>query len=180
MIKYTISGRKVQVDPETFTVAAFKAIWDYDKTDKKDLASNLLTFVFTMNDERELNPFRDVSFDKKEAACKNNAFGDPNYKFNKEEEALIKAAAEWFLFLNSSSIQRLARAAEKSIDRIASFLDTHDVDSMEDVAAIMGQLKTLSAVIKGKKEMDKEAREEMDRTKLKGGGKQSLNSKRML
>lgn len=175
-----MSGRKVKIDPETLTVRAFNDIWNYDKTEKKDLASNLLTFVFTMNDERELNPFRDVAFDKKEAACKNNAFGDSEYKFNNTEIELIRNATEWFRLLNSNAIQRLASASEKAIDRIASFLENHKVESMQDVKQIMDQLKVLGTVIKGKKDMDKEVKEEMDKTKLKGGGKQSLNSRGIL
>ncbi len=180
MIKYTIKDRKIVIDPETLTVKAFNDIWNYDRSSTKSNASNLLTYVFTMNEEREFNPFRDVEWDKKEQACKLNAFGNAEHKFNKEEIDLIDKATEWFKFLNSSSIQRLSRATDQAFDRIATYISTKEILTDDDLENVTKHLAKVEGMIKGKKSADKEMREEMDKTKLKGGGKQSLNSQKMI
>lgn len=180
MINYTIKGRHVVIDPATLTVRAFNDIWEYDKTDKKSLATELLTYLFNMYDERELNPFRDAEWDRKESMIKKNAFGDENRKFSQEERDLLEAGRQWFIELNSNAIIRLSRAASVSMDRVAQYLETQEVTSMEQVKAVMDQLKVISAIVKGKKEVDKEAKEEMDKTRIKGGGRRSLNSQGLI
>lgn len=180
MIDYTIKDGKLAIDPATLTVQAFNAIWEFDTSRTKSKASNILTYVFTLCDERERNPFKDVEHHRKEAACKKNAFGNPDHKFNPEEQQLVDDAIQWFEFLNSSSIQRLSRGIDRTIDNMAKFLEDHEITNMTQYKAASDELKKVESIIKSKISADKLMREEMGKAKTKGGQQRSLVSRKLI
>lgn len=180
MIDYTIKDGKLIIDPATLTVSAFNEIWNHDSSKGKSKASNMLTYVFTLCDERDRNPFKDVPYDKREAACKKNAFGNPDHKFSKIEEPLIQDAIDWFEYLNSSSIQRLSKSIDTQIDKMATFLDTHKIDSMVHYKSSSDEIAKIGNIIKSKIAADKLMREEMTKMKTKGNVSRSLLAKRVI
>jgi hypothetical protein len=180
MIEYNIVNGKLMIDPTTLTVQAFNAIWNYDTTRNKSKASNLLTYVFTLCDERDRNPFRDIPYDKKEAACKKNAFGNVGYKFSQEEEKLVGSAIEWFEFLNRNSIQRLSISMDKKIDQLAKFLDDNAISSSEDFDLQTDMMTKIDKILKSKRETDKLVREELEKVRVKGNASRSPLSKGLL
>jgi hypothetical protein len=177
MIDYTIKDGKLAIDPATLTVAAFNKIWNYDTNPKKTKASNILTYIFTLCDERDRNPFKDVEYDRKDEACRKNAFGDAKYKFTPEEEELVQEAIAWFEYLNSSSVQRLSRSIDKMIEKMAKFLDSHTIDNMVQYKAASDELKKVSDIMKSKALADKTMKEEMNKSRTKADRKRSLLSK---
>src|SRR5688500_13478348 len=100
MIEYNIINGKLQIDPATLTVQAFNAIWEFDKSKTKSHASNIMTYIFTLMDLRDKNPFRNLPWDQKIPACKKNAFGDKSYKFSEQELEVLEPAMAWMDLLN--------------------------------------------------------------------------------
>ena len=171
MIEYNLVNGKLQIDPATLTVSAFNAIWNHDKNPKKTNASNMLTYIFTMKDLRQKNPFRDLPFSQKEAACKKNAFGDRNHKFSEQENELIELAFAWMDHLNSNATQRLSIAMDRKIDQMSDFLmdSANDVKNQEQFDAQSEAMQKIHHIIKSKKMTDELVASELAKEKVHGG-----------
>jgi hypothetical protein len=180
MIDYNIKEGKLVIDPSTLTVAAFNNIWNADQTRSKNKASNTLTYVFTLCDERDRNPFKDVAYDKKEAACKKNAFGKADHSFTQEEQELIDEAIAWFEYLNANSIQRLSKSIDQQIDKMVKFLSEHKIENMAAYKSSSDEIVKVANIIKSKLATDKLMREEMQKVKTKGNVSRSLLAKRVI
>lgn len=180
MIEYDLVNGKLAIKPETLTVAVFKEIWDFDGSKSKELASSLLTYVFTMCDDTSRNAFRNLPFNERDAACRHNAFGSKTYKIPDKMVEPIQRAMDWYEYLNGTPVSRLHKASQKSVDRIAIFLDKTEADSFEQVESIMGYLGKVSAVLKGMSESEKAMKGEKEQTRNKQGTTTSLRTKKLI
>ena len=174
-IDYDIKDGKLQISPEVLTVSALNEIWEYDTSKAKSKANNMLTYLFTMYDMREKNPFRDVKDSDKEQVCKQNAFGDKKFKFNEREVELIENGASWYKFLNKNSMLRLSAAIDKKIDQVTDFLEDpgNTIEGDIDLKATVEVLGKIDKLIVAKQKTDKFVREEVDKKRNKGGSSDS-------
>lgn len=175
MIDFIIDKGKLRVDPSILTVSAFNDIWEHDTTKAKSKASNLLTYVFHVCDFTTKNPFKDLPESQKESYAKRNAFGNQDYKFNEKELELINRAIAWYNVLNKSSIIRLAASLDRKIDQIADFLGDpkNDIKTSKDVDSQTDQIINLEKIFNSKKKTDEFVRQELEKTKIRGGQKLS-------
>lgn len=171
MIEFNIVDRKLRIDAQTLTVAAFNEIWEYDTSKSKGKASNMLVYVFHCCDITERNPFRDLPEASKELYAKKNAFGKQDYKFPEEEERLIDAAKQWYNVLNKNSILRFSWAIDRKIDQMADFMlnpenDITNIDQYESQAA---EIAKVDKILQSKKRTDEFVLRQLEKTKIKGG-----------
>lgn len=180
MIEYDLVNGKLAIKPETLTVKAFKDIWDFDKSKTKELASSVLTYVFTMCDDRDKNPFKDIAYNEKEAACKKNAFGDKNFKIPDALVGPVEEAFAWYDFLNANAISRIFKAANVALDKVAHTITTTEVVTMDHAKAVMDQMKNLTGIIKGYQDAEKAMRGEREKARNKQGNTNSLRTRRLI
>lgn len=171
MIDFTIEKGKLIISAESLTVKAFKAVWDYDKSKTKDKASDILLYVFHLCDITERNPFRDLPEKQKMAYAKKNAFGKQDYKFKGDEGALAEEAIKWYSVLNKNSVLRLSYGVDRKIDQMADFLlDTaNDINTLAQFEAQSDEIAKLEKVLIGKKKTDEFVRNQLEKSKIKGG-----------
>lgn len=168
MIEFDIKDRKLTVHPEVLTVNAFNDIWDYDKTKSKSKASNMLVYVFHMCDIRDKNPFRDTPVTQREALAKKNAFGDKDFKFTDEEQAMVDRAMAWYSVLNKNSVMRLSLALDKKIDELTEFYENNKIKTMSDLDDQTDSMAKIDRILKAKKTADEFSRNETEKKKVKG------------
>jgi hypothetical protein len=175
MIDFNIKNNKLIIDAQTLTVSAFNDIWESDSSKNKSHACNLLVYVFHVSDITEKNPFRDLPDSQRDAYAKRNAFGDQNYKFKKGEEELIARAKAWYEALNNNSILRLSIAMDMKLDQIATFLldSKNDIKEMHQLEAQADLMAKVEKVLISKKRTDEFVRQQLEKTKIKGGQKLS-------
>ncbi len=175
MVGFTIENGKLAIEPEVLTVSAFKRIWDFDKSTKKEKAHNLITYVFTMCDLTQKNPFVDVPIMQKEQVCKKNAFGNPNHKFSKQEQDLIDEAFLWYNSLSETTLLRLAEGINMKIDQITEYLNREDqkVDTDAKLERAIGNMAKIDKLLDAKQKTDKYVRQEFEKIKSQGGLKKS-------
>lgn len=180
MVKFNIKDGKLIVDPSTLTVAAFKAIWDYDKSETKENACNMLCYVFHMADITSDNPFVSTPESDREAVCKQNDFGSRDHKFTKGEAELIDHAIEWYSYLNRDSVRRLSITLDKKIDELNKYLDEHPIESAQAFKDQVKVLKDIDIILSKKEKVEAIISKQTVKTKAQGDLFRSPREKRMI
>lgn len=122
MLRFTVNGGVVVLDPSVLLIKEFTDIIDYCKGDK-DLSNRLLLYVFFCCDLTDNNPLKDIDYRLKEGQAERRAFGERGRVFKAKEKALIDAAIDAYNFLNETSIERSTIALDRKIDEIRTLLE---------------------------------------------------------
>ena len=126
MLKFTVLNERVLLDPSLVMISEFTDIIDYGKKKKdKDLANQLLLYIFFCCDLTDANPMKDIDYRNKEPQARRRAF--PNQKgeksFTKLEQKLVDAAIDAYNFFNETALERATLSFDHKIDEIRSLLD---------------------------------------------------------
>lgn len=114
---FNLKENKVIIDPEILTIPEFKKIWENDKSKTKINAILEFTYIYHICDSD--SPYSNFSDDKKKSHLGLDLFNDAKYKPNK----VIEEAANKYLELKETPLQRLLKAAQNKIDDIVTYLN---------------------------------------------------------
>lgn len=137
MIKFTIVGGKIVLDPN---IVLFKVLKDlYDAPD----GQKLLQVIFYTHSTEPENPFRNLDFRVVEENILNAVFNKQSWKdvkLTKETEKKYTAAEAFYLKYNSTAETRLLKSIDKKLDEISTMLD-ENVPIIEQAVTSNGETK---------------------------------------
>lgn len=180
MLKWELKGGRVVPNETSLLISAFSDIWDYDKSRKKGFATQLLTYVYYMEDITEENPLRDVSWNEKHQQACRSIFRDDKYKFKKKEQELIDAAREWYVLCNKDCMFRLSAVLDKKIDEFTTYLNTNPADNAASFKTQVEIMPKINQLLKTKSDTDDWIRKEMKKVKVKGDRVRSPSEKGLI
>jgi len=125
MLKFTIAGGKVLLDPNLVLFQEFSDILSYGEKQKdKDLANRMLLYIYWCCDLSQENPMSGLDHRLKEGQALSRALGKhKKSSFNKKETALIDAGMDAYNFFNETALERVGLSYDKKIDELRTQFD---------------------------------------------------------
>jgi len=133
---FEIKDGAIQLDPEVMSIPAFHAVWQADKTKKKDKAFAELTYIYHMCDFN--SPYSNFPVSKRAENVKEDVMQDTKYKPSK----VVTIAMEKYKELSHTPKQRLYLSCKRKLDDLAYFMDETDIndDTLKPVLEMFNKL----------------------------------------
>lgn len=122
---------RFEIDKETMTVNVrptdlihreFNAIWEADKAKGRRTAQQHFIFLYCFCDVE--SDYFDSDHAEKLSQCKDNAYGDPDHKWDARWLPLMEAALAKYELLNSTAPRRALNTIDRKIDQFRVVLDS--------------------------------------------------------
>lgn len=148
-----IQNYKLEVEDELFLLKPYKQLYDNDKTKDKSKFFDFLTIVYYVYDPRsDYNYIIDEDVRLQEV-CETNGFGIK--KFSKLELECI----ELYKKLTNTISTELLRSTKIAIDKVRTFLETLDLNQLDDKGKPIYTINSITSAIKQVPLLAKEVRE---------------------
>jgi hypothetical protein len=180
MIRFTIKGSKVTIEPRYLTIEAFAAIWEFDKGKDKRKATKMFAYVFFVSDLTSENPYIDMAPANRDAMARQNCFGKKDYKFSKEEAVLIENACTWYEMLSENQTLRAYRIICDSIDTLSNKINKENNVEEPNVENISEWTSKQVKLIMDREKMHSIVKKEESKTIAKGDKLSSPMEKNLL
>jgi len=141
---FEINGGKLSPTPSLLSISVFKAIWNRDRTKKKEKAMSELRYVYLMSHPKSL--FISYSKDERPAKVAKDVFGDPSWK----PDAKVKAAIKFYEEerLKSSPTFELWEATVEAARSLGEFLRSIDFNERDEKGKLIHSIGQVTRAMK--------------------------------
>lgn len=122
-VVFEFKKERIITDTKFFLIKAFRDIWNWDRSESKDKANNMLRFIYLLCDINEECPLKDVPSNKRESEALFHAYKDKNYQFTKKERALVEAGIASYVKFNESAEERLLHEFDRKAEELRNKLE---------------------------------------------------------
>lgn len=172
---FDIIKNKVVVTPEILTIPEFKKIWESDKTNSKESAINVFSYIYHLNNLN--SPYADYDNETKETMLKKDflkgfkSVPKEVYECNEKYKSLYETAASRFL-----------NKGKEALAKFEKYFDSIDFNERDDKGKLVyspneliNVLKQSAIIINSFKELQKAAQlEEVQNSRMKGNHKKGM------
>lgn len=156
----------LNISPEALMIKEFKAIWNRDRSTKKDKALKELAYIYHSCDY--LSIYRNYHIDTRDAKIKLDLFEDRTWNPDKK----VEEAKEKYKSLQTSLSLQLLNDVEMGLTKLRDYFRDPDFDEDENgVAAknFIANVKSMGDMVKSVKTLREEVEKElMDNMQLRG------------
>jgi len=133
---FTIINNIPRITPEGLFIPEMRAIWEADKSDRKDEASQILIYIYHMADPKSV--YNNLAEDKKEQTIINDYISNKSWQAGELEKAAIQKYKE----LVETPVYRMFKSVAIAMDKINIKLQEVELEdgkhgNMTQIAAIV-------------------------------------------
>mgnify|MGYP006988829108 CR=1 FL=1 len=172
LFKY--EGYRVTVDPEALMLKPFRAIWERDKSEDKNVALQELAYVYFVADPRSDYQYI-IDLDERAEAVKNGEGMAKKWK----ADSVVEAAIEFYQSVKTPSAYLLesTRSTYKKLQNQMNSIEfvPNDDKAIDKMVAVVKLLKEIPDLIRKLDEVEKQMNSEMRESgRMRGQGQKSL------
>lgn len=161
-----IKNGSLTISPEALLIKEFKAIWNRDRSTKKDKALSELAYVYHSVDYQSI--YRNYHIDMRDGKIKLDVFDDRQWK----PDSKIKEAVNKYQTLQTTLSLELLNDVEQGLMKLRDYFREPDFDEDENgVAAknFIANVKSMGDLVKSLKTLREEVEKELtDSMQLRG------------
>jgi len=173
MKAYDIQGDKIVFTPEFLAVPANRKIWERDKSKSKKRATEELSFVVFLCDNRLGNPYRNYAEDVRKEILKDDFIGDDKW----EPDGDLQKAIDGLKGKLETTSSRLLTSAKVAADKLGSYFESVDFTLLDDngkpvysARELASNLSAVGNIVKSLKALEDQVRKEQLDDNISRGG----------
>lgn len=146
---------RVITDEIFFLFKPLTDVMDWDKSNNKAKANQMLFFVFLLCDLTEENPLKETPVEKKEEEALFRAYKKRDKTFTKNELSVLEPAVECYVKYNTTPEERILKAFDDKSEEMREILeDTIPETSVNEKDGVVGFTSNSGILTKGLKELE--------------------------
>jgi hypothetical protein len=137
---FQFKDTQIAIQPEVLNIPEFRALWLRDKSKGKEEAYKELAFIYYLEDFN--SPYSSIPADIRESTVKKDFIRDEDWK----KDDVVTKACEKYRMLTETPLSRLFKAVMGTIDRMAVYLDSAEIDD-KTIKVVRDTIKEISSTI---------------------------------
>jgi hypothetical protein len=140
---FSFNDNKIDISPEAFALKAFRAIWNRDKSAKKERALQEFGFIYFMCDPRSNYSYFDNDTDRADEIRKDEGL-DKKWK----PDSLVDEAMELYKKNTQTTSSILLDRSRKAADNLGKKLAKIDLDALDNNGKPVYTIQSMAAALK--------------------------------